>query len=61
MGDFGQLKISAPAESPLHKLLDDISGIQIEKGIQSFDFEFTTATGTHTFTTSQPIGITFPK
>jgi hypothetical protein len=61
MGDFGRLKITAPADSPLHKLLDDITGIQIETGVEHFDFEFTSSTGSHAFTTSQPIGITFPK
>jgi hypothetical protein len=61
MGDFGKLKISAPADSPVHKLLSDISGIQIETGPEHFDFEFSTTTGSHAFTSSQPIGITFPK
>jgi hypothetical protein len=61
MGDFGKLKVTAPADSPLHKLLDGFTGIQIETGVEQIDFEFSTATGSHSFTTSQPIGITFPK
>lgn len=61
MGDFGSITVRAPADSPLHKLMADVKNVNVESGPENFDFEFKTSTGTHSFTSTAPMGIVFPQ
>jgi catechol 2,3-dioxygenase-like lactoylglutathione lyase family enzyme len=60
IGNFGKVTVTAPSSNPLHNLLAGFKNINVETGSENFTFEFTTATGTHTFSSASMIGITFP-
>lgn len=60
MGDLTSVKVSAPSSSPVHKLLSGISGVSVSEGSNNLEFTFTSPQGSHSFSTADPIGITFP-
>lgn len=60
LGKLESVKVSAPADSKIHKLLDNVNGIQVETGSRNLEFTFSSPTGSHTFSCTDPIGITFP-
>jgi hypothetical protein len=60
VGSKGTLKVTAPEESHVHKLLDGIEGVEVSTGDTMLEYTFTSAKGTHTFSTDDPLGISFP-
>jgi hypothetical protein len=60
MGEFGKLTITAPEDSSLHKVLEDIKNVSLETGSYKLEIEFTSSTGTHKFSSERPMGIVFP-
>lgn len=61
LGNFGKVTVTAPSSSPIHKLLDGFGNINVETGPEKFEFEFTSPTGSHSFSADSMIGITFPE
>lgn len=61
VGSLDKVLVRAPAGHKLQQLLADVDGIQVESGDDYFEFTFTSAKGTHTFSSSDLIGISFPK
>jgi catechol 2,3-dioxygenase-like lactoylglutathione lyase family enzyme len=60
IGNFGKVTVSAPSDNPIHKLLDGFKNVEVETGSEGFTFQFNTASGTHKFSSSSMIGVTFP-
>jgi hypothetical protein len=64
-GTIDKVKIRAPEDSLVHKLLfddkgDPISGVSVSTGEPQLKFSFTGPNGTHNFQTSEPMGVEFP-
>jgi hypothetical protein len=62
-GTIDKVKIRAPEDSLVHKLFDEdepFAGISVSTGEPQLKFVFTGPNGTHTFKTSEPIGVEFP-
>lgn len=62
LGKLDGVKVQAPSDSAVHKLLDGVSGVKVlEGGEEYFEFKFTTKTGEHVFSSSNLVGAHFPK
>jgi len=62
LGKLDSVKVQGPSDSHVHKLLDGASGIKVmEADEEKFEFTFTSEKGEHTFSTSNLVGIHFPK
>jgi catechol 2,3-dioxygenase-like lactoylglutathione lyase family enzyme len=61
VGNLKEVTVSAPGGSVLHKVLKDVDGVDIETGEEKLEFSFTSSKGTHTFSSSDPVGLEFPK
>ena len=61
VGSLDWVGVRAPSDSSVHKLLDGISGVAVESGDALLEVTFTSSKGTHTFSSTEPIGVTFPK
>ena len=62
LGKLDSVKVQAPSGSPVHKLLDGVSGVKVkENDKEKFEIKFTTKTGSHVFSSSNLVGAHFPK
>jgi hypothetical protein len=62
VGTVDKVVVSAPSDSKLHKVLSDpVKGLKVKTGEANFEISFTSAKGTHTFSTPSPMGIVFPE
>jgi hypothetical protein len=62
LGKLDSVKVQAPSHSPVHKLLDGVSGVKVLKDDEEkFELKFTTKTGKHVFSSSRLVGAHFPK
>jgi catechol 2,3-dioxygenase-like lactoylglutathione lyase family enzyme len=62
VGTIDKVVVRAPSDSKLHKVLSDpVEGLEVERGEEHFEISFTSDKGTHTFSTSSPMGIVFPE
>ena len=61
VGSLDWVGVRAPSDSSVHKLLDGISGISVESGDTLLEVTFTSSKGTHTFSSTEPFGVSFPK
>ena len=62
LGKLDSVKVQAPYDSPVHKLLAGVSGVKVsEDDEEYFEFKFTTKTGQHVFSSSSLVGAHFPK
>jgi Glyoxalase-like domain len=61
VGTLDSVTVRAPASSKVHGLLLGVDDIKAESGDNHFEFSFTTQKGTHKFSGSNLIGISYPK
>lgn len=62
LGKLDSVKVHAPSNSHVHKLLGGVSGIKVlDSDEPKFEFKFTTKTGEHVFSSSSLVGAHFPK
>jgi hypothetical protein len=62
VGTVDKVVVRAPSDSKLHKVLSSpVKGLEVERGEEYFEISFTSEKGTHTFSTSSPLGIVYPK
>lgn len=60
LGSLDKVTVRAPADNKVHKLLEEVKGLTTEEGDNFFEFTFTSKTGSHTFSGSSLIGVSFP-
>lgn len=60
VGKLEKVEISAPDGHLVHKLLESPSGVNVNNGSEKLEFTISSSKGTHTFTSTDPIGISFP-
>jgi catechol 2,3-dioxygenase-like lactoylglutathione lyase family enzyme len=61
VGEIKSVIVRAPAGSKVHKVVGGVTGIDVGTGDNFFECSFTSAKGTHTYSVSSLVGITFPK
>jgi hypothetical protein len=61
VGTLDKVAVRAPSGHKIHDLLDDVKGINVDSGDSYFEFSFTSPKGTHSFSGSSLVGVTFPK
>jgi hypothetical protein len=61
VGSLGKVVVRAPTNNAVHKVLAGVDGIDAQSGEDLFEFSFKSSNGTHTFSASELIGISFPK
>lgn len=60
VGSLDKVVVRTTEES-VQTLLEGIDGVNVGEGSNLLEFTFTSPKGTHTFSSSSPIGISFPK
>jgi len=60
VGDLKTVVVRAPSDNAIHKLLANVEGVETEDGENFVKFQFTSPKGTHTFSGSSLIGVSFP-
>lgn len=61
VGKLDKVVVRGPSDNKLHQLLNGVDDINVESGDDFFECSFTSSKGTHTFSSSKLIGISFPK
>lgn len=61
VGSLDAVRVGVPPDSAAPKLLDGISGVDIDSGDSLLEFTITSSKGTHTFSSTEPVGVSFPK
>ena len=61
VGEFQNVTVSAPGDHCVHKLLESPSGVDVSTGGPKLEFTFSSPKGSHTFSTDDPIGVSFPE
>lgn len=61
VGELDSVNVRGPSDNRLHKLLAGVNDMNVESGENYFECTFTSPKGTHTFSASSLIGISFPK
>lgn len=62
VGSLDKVSVRGPSHSLIHKLLQGVSDIDVAQGDgEKFECSFTSSKGTHTFSGSSLVGISFPK
>ena len=63
VGSLENVTVRAPAGNMVQKLLSGMDGIEVDStsDVSSLEFTFTSEKGSHSFSSSDPIGIFFPK
>jgi len=60
VGTLTSVKVSAPGDHIVHKILESPTGMDLSTGSASLEFTFSSPKGSHTLSSSDPIGISFP-
>jgi hypothetical protein len=61
VGTLDKVKAQAPPDCVVHELLDSVVGnLTLLVGDPLLEFQFTSSKGTHTFQSTEPIGVSFP-
>lgn len=60
-GTLTSVSVSAPADHQVHKLLESPVDLTLSEGSPNLTFVIDTPNGSHTFSCSDPIGISFPE
>jgi hypothetical protein len=60
VGEIEKVSVSAPDGHCVHKLLESPSGVDLSSGSSKLEFTFSSPKGSHTFSTDDPIGVSFP-
>ena len=60
-GTLSSVSVSAPEGHVVHKLMESPSGLDLTTGGANLTFVISTPKGSHTFSCSDPIGISFPE
>lgn len=61
VGSLESVRVTASGDSAIHKLLDDVDGVETQTGPNNFEFSIKSKKGLHTFSGSSLIGVSFPK
>lgn len=61
VGSLNSVTVRAPSSHKIHELLEDVSDVSVESGDAYFEFTFSNSKGTHKFSGSDLVGVTFPK
>jgi hypothetical protein len=60
VGKLEKVSVAAPADHAVHKLLESPQGVDLSTGSGKLEFTISSSKGSHTFSCSDPIGISFP-
>lgn len=61
VGKLDKVVVRGPSDNKLHQLLKGVDDVDVQSGDEFFECTFTSSKGKHTFSSSNLIGITFPK
>lgn len=60
VGTLTSVLVSAPDDHLIHKLLEGPQGLALSTGSPKLEFTISTKNGSHTFSSTEPIGISYP-
>jgi hypothetical protein len=60
VGRLDRVTVQTSSGSPIHSLLEDVTGLNVTEGADLLEFTIVSEKGTHTFSSSSPLGLTFP-
>lgn len=61
VGTLTNVSVSAPDDHVVHKLLESPQGLNLSTGSPKLEFTIDTKNGSKTFSSTAPIGISFPE
>ena len=61
VGTLTNVTVTAPGDHVLHKFLESPTNLDMNVGSEKLEFTIKSKNGNHTFTSTSPVGISFPE